>query len=92
MINIYILCVLFHNLYEEVKIFVKFKSGELSNHLKILRAKFVISQNELANQVGVSRQTINYIEKNKYSPSLVLAFKLSILFNVKIEEIFNYKE
>ncbi|MGM0795787.1 MAG: helix-turn-helix transcriptional regulator [Bacillota bacterium] len=75
-----------------MKLLVKFKSGELTNQLKILRAKFDISQNELANQVGVSRQTINSIEKNKYSPSLLLAFKLSILFNVKIEEIFNYKE
>ncbi|MBF2285551.1 helix-turn-helix transcriptional regulator [Staphylococcus epidermidis] len=86
------MCSLFYNLCEEVKLLVKFKSGELTNQLKILRAKFDISQNELANQVGVSRQTINSIEKNKYSPSLVLAFKLSILFNVKIEEIFNYKE
>ena len=86
------MCSLFYNLCEEVKLLVKFKSGELTNQLKILRAKFDISQNQLANQVGVSRQTINSIEKNKYSPSLVLAFKLSILFNVKIEEIFNYKE
>ncbi len=86
------MCSLFYNLCEEVKLLVKFKSGELTNQLKILRAKFDISQNELANQVGVSRQTINSIEKNKYSPSLLLAFKLSILFNVKIEEIFNYKE
>jgi putative transcriptional regulator len=76
-----------------VKLLAKFESGELTNQLKILRAKFDISQNELANQVGVSRQTINSIEKkNKYSPSLVLAFKLSRLFNVTIEEIFNYKE
>ncbi|WP_434556431.1 helix-turn-helix transcriptional regulator [Staphylococcus epidermidis] len=75
-----------------MKLLAKFESGELTNQLKILRAKFDISQNELANQVGVSRQTINSIEKNKYSPSLVLAFKLSRLFNVTIEEIFNYKE
>ena len=57
------MCSLFYNLCEEVKLLVKFKSGELTNQLKILRAKFDISQNELANQVGVSRQTINSIEK-----------------------------
>lgn len=46
-----------------MKLLAKFESGELTNQLKILRAKFDISQNELANQVGVSRQTINSIEK-----------------------------
>lgn len=49
-----------------------------------------ITQEELAKKVGVTRQTIVAIEKGKYSPSLELAFKLSRVFNVKIEDIFTY--
>ncbi|MBP2172985.1 putative transcriptional regulator [Methanococcus voltae PS] len=51
-----------------------------------------LTQDELAKKIGVTRQTISAIEKGKYDPSLIIAFKLSKLFNVSIEEIFTYKE
>jgi putative transcriptional regulator len=58
------------------------------NHLKELRARYNMTQEELAEKVGVSRQTIVAIEKQKYDPSLPLAFKLARCFGVKIEDIF----
>lgn len=60
----------------------------MKNRLKILRAERDWSQAELAEKVGVSRQTINSIETEKYEPSLSLAFKLARLFELRIEEIF----
>ena len=51
-----------------------------------------ITQEELAKKLEVTRQTIIAIEKNKYDPSLVLAFKIAIFFKVQIEDIFNYNE
>ena len=60
----------------------------MRNHLKELRAKFNMTQEGLADKVGVSRQTIVAIEKEKYDPSLPLAFKLARCFGVKIEDIF----
>lgn len=50
-----------------------------------------MSQQELADKVGVSRQTIIALEKNKYSPSLDLAFRIAITFGVGLEEVFQYK-
>ena len=60
----------------------------MMNLLKSLRAKSGWSQAELAEQLGVSRQTVNAIETGKYDPSLPLAFKIAKLFGKKIEEIF----
>ena len=60
----------------------------MTNTLKIKRAIAKISQDELAKKVGVSRQTINAIESNRFVPSTVLAFKLSRLFNKSVNEIF----
>jgi putative transcriptional regulator len=51
-----------------------------------------LTQEELAEKVGVSRQTVIAIESNKYNPSLDLAFKLARLFEVAIEDIFFYEE
>jgi len=51
-----------------------------------------LTQEALAEKVGVSRQTVIAIERNKYNPSLDLAFKLARLFGVAIEEIFFYEE
>ena len=51
----------------------------------------VISQQKLAEAVGVTRQTIIAIEKNKYSPSLEVAFKIALEFDVPLEEVFVYK-
>ena len=64
----------------------------MKNRLKVLRAENDWSQAILADKVGVSRQTINAIEKGKYDPSLPLAFKLARLFNLTIEEVFDPQE
>jgi putative transcriptional regulator len=60
----------------------------LKNRLHVLRAGQGWSQAELAERLGVSRQTINALETGKYDPSLPLAFKIAGLFGLKIEEIF----
>ncbi|WP_034917277.1 helix-turn-helix transcriptional regulator [Gillisia sp. CAL575] len=60
----------------------------MKNKIKILRAEHELTQQQLAEMVAVSRQTINAIEKGKFDPSLPLAFKISKLFNLSIEEIF----
>jgi len=62
----------------------------MKNRLRVLRAEYNWSQAELADRVGVSRQTINAIETEKYDPSLPLAFAIARLFAKPIEEIFLY--
>ena len=64
----------------------------MKNTLKVQRAIHDLTQEDLAEKVSVTRQTINAIEKQKYDPSLKLAFKLAILFNVGIEELFIYEK
>ncbi len=60
----------------------------MENSLRVLRAERKMSQAQLAELLGVSRQTINALENGKYDPSLPLAFSLAKLFEKKIEEIF----
>ncbi len=60
----------------------------MKNNLKVLRAIKNISQEELAKQISVSRQTINAMEKGKYVPSTVLALKLAEYFEKSVEDIF----
>jgi putative transcriptional regulator len=60
----------------------------MKNRLRVLRAENEWSQADLAEKLGVSRQTVNAIETGKYDPSLPLAFKLAHLFRRPIEEIF----
>lgn len=60
----------------------------MKNRIKVLRAERDMTQEELAIEVQVSRQTINAIEKGKFDPSLPLAFKISRLFELAIEDIF----
>ena len=60
----------------------------MKNNLKVLRAINNISQEELAKHIGVSRQTINAMEKGKYVPSTLLALKLAAYFKITVEEIF----
>jgi putative transcriptional regulator len=60
----------------------------MRNKLRVLRAEREWSQADLADLAGVSRQTINALEKGKYDPSLPLAFKLARLFELHIEDIF----
>ncbi|MFN0068719.1 MAG: helix-turn-helix transcriptional regulator [Limisphaerales bacterium] len=61
----------------------------MKNRLRELRAAKEWSQGDLAERLGVSRQTINAIETEKYDPSLPLAFKMARLFKRPIEEIFS---
>jgi putative transcriptional regulator len=58
------------------------------NRLRVLRAELDWSQADLAERLGVSRQTVNAIETGKYDPSLPLAFSIARTFNRRIEEIF----
>lgn len=60
----------------------------MKNRLKVLRAERDWTQADLANALDVSRQTVNAIEKEKFDPSLPLAFKCARLFGMSIEEIF----
>ena len=60
----------------------------MKNELRVLRARHDLSQAELAEKLGVSRQTVNAIETGRYDPSLSLAFKIASLFEHPIEEIF----
>lgn len=60
----------------------------IENHIKMYRAKLDFTQEDLAKKIEVTRQTIISLEKGSYTPSLDLAFKLSELFQVPIEEIF----
>ena len=60
----------------------------MKTRLKVLRAELDWSQAELADRIGVARQTIIALEAGKYAPSLPLAFKLSKVFNKPVEEVF----
>lgn len=60
----------------------------MKNRLKVLRAERDWSQGDLAERLGVSRQSVNALETGKYDPSLPLAFKIARLFSLSIEEIF----
>ena len=60
----------------------------MKNKIKIQRAIHDLTQADLASKIGVSRQTINAMEKNKYVPSTLLALKLSKLFETPVEELF----
>jgi putative transcriptional regulator len=60
----------------------------MKNRLRVLRAERGWSQAELAERLGVSRQTVNAIENGKYDPSLPLAFKLAAVFQLEIEKLF----
>lgn len=63
----------------------------MENNLKVLRAVKEVTQEQLAEDLGVTRQTIHAVESGKYNPSLELAFKLAIYFETTIEEIFQYQ-
>ena len=64
----------------------------MKNNIRIERAILNITQQQLAEQIGVSRQTINAMESNKYVPSTVLALKIAKLFGKQVEEIFSLEE
>lgn len=62
----------------------------MRNNIQPLREAAGLTQEELARKLGVTRQTINAIENDKYNPTLQLAFKLATLFGCLIEQVFNY--
>ena len=64
----------------------------LKNKLVMYRAEKGWTQEQLAKKVGVSRQTIATLEKDKYNPSLILAFKIANAFEKTLTEVFDYKE
>lgn len=64
----------------------------MKNRIRILRADRGWSQGEVAERIGVSRQTINAVENDKYDPSLLLAFKIGGLFGKGIDEVFEYED
>ena len=63
----------------------------MKNKLKELRKNQKLTQEELANLIGISRQAINAIEKEKFDPRLPTAFKMSKLFKISIEELFFFE-
>ncbi len=65
---------------------------EVRNRLRELRARYRMTQEELARRVGVTRQTIIAIENGRYLPSLKLAYKLAKVFNMRIEDVFEFIE
>jgi putative transcriptional regulator len=65
---------------------------ELTNNLKVLRAKHSLTQEELAVKVGVSRKTINVIEGGNYAPSILLALEIAHFFELPVEEVFGYED
>lgn len=68
------------------------EEGAIVNQIRRLRFDHdEMTQQELADKVGVTRQTINAIEAAKYSPSLEVAFKIATVFEVSLEEVFKYK-
>ena len=64
----------------------------MTNRLRVLRAERRWSQADLAERLGVSRQTVNAVETERYEPSLSLAFKIARLFEQRIEDIFEDAE
>ena len=64
----------------------------MKNQLRVIRAERNWSQADLAEKLGVSRQTINAVETGKYDPSLPLAFKIARLVDMKIEDIFTFDD
>ena len=63
----------------------------MNNRIKELRARYNLTQEDLARRVGVRRETIVFLEKGKYNPSLKLAHDISVVFEVPIEEVFLFE-
>jgi putative transcriptional regulator len=65
----------------------------ITNSIRLLRSEHAdMTQQELADRVGVTRQTINAIELEKYSPSLEVAFKIAAAFKMPLEKVFQYRD
>ena len=70
------------------------KAGSsITNRVRVLRFEHQeMTQADLAQQVGITRQTVHAIERNKYSPSLEVAFRISRVFQVPLEDVFQFSE
>ena len=69
------------------------RAGVITNDLRTLRFLHgEMTQQALADQVGITRQNVNAIEGNKYSPSLEVAFRIARVFNVPLEQVFQYED
>ena len=68
------------------------REGTVKNRLEEIRKQRGIRQEELAEAMGVSRQTISSLENGRYNPSVILAIKLARYFGTKVEDIFIYEE
>jgi putative transcriptional regulator len=66
------------------------KNPRISNNVRDLRAETGMTQQDLADRIGVTRQTVNAIEGDKYSPSLETAFKIAAVFGVPLEQVFQW--
>lgn len=64
----------------------------MKNLVKVERARHNLTQSDLANKLGVSRQSIHAIEKNKFNPSVILALKMAKFFNVTVEYLFDIED
>lgn len=64
----------------------------MKNRIRVLRAEHEMTQEQLAELVGVTRNTIISIEKDKYCPSLKLGYRIARIFNVDINDVFTYEE
>ncbi len=71
---------------------MKERAGKLTNRIAVFRAERKMTQKDLAEKVGVSRQTIISIENSKYTPSLALAFEIAYVFEAEINEVFQYNQ
>lgn len=68
------------------------RRGQMKNRIKELRARYDMTQEELARKVGVRRETIVFLEKGKYNPSLKLAYDISKILHSRIEEVFLFED
>lgn len=77
--------------YPKILLFKERKFG-MKTRIKELRARYDLTQEELAKKVGVRRETIVFLEKGKYNPSLKLAYNIAKVLKSKIEEVFIFEE
>ena len=66
--------------------------ARITNQIRALRSRAGITQQDLAERIGVTRQTVNAIEGDKYSPSLEVAFRIATVFAVPLEDVFQYAQ
>ncbi len=72
--------------------FTFLQGGAMKNRIEQLRNEKGIRQEELAKQLGVSRQTISSLENGRYNPSIGLAYKVAVFFGLTIEDVFIFEE